>query len=204
MAQKDPRVDAYIKNSGEFAQPILRHLRNLVHAACPKVEETIKWGFPNFEYKGLMCNMAAFKQHCAFGFWKTRLMKDAKDMMGQNAYGMGHLGKIKSLSDLPADKKIKQWVWEAMKLNDDDVKLPERKGRKPATPLVIPPLLQKALLNNKTAATRFSNFSVSQRQEYIEWINEAKTEETLHKRIATTVLWVTEGKTRNWKYERKK
>jgi uncharacterized protein YdeI (YjbR/CyaY-like superfamily) len=179
-------------------------LRNLVHAACPKVEETIKWGFPNFEYKGLMCNMAAFKQHCAFGFWKTRLMKDAKDMMGQNAYGMGHLGKIKSLSDLPADKKIKQWVWEAMKLNDDDVKLPERKGRKPATPLVIPPLLQKALLNNKTAATRFSNFSVSQRQEYIEWINEAKTEETLHKRIATTVLWVTEGKTRNWKYERKK
>jgi len=202
--QKDPRVDAYIKDAGNFAQPILHHLRNLVHAACPKVEETIKWGFPNFEYKGLLCNMAAFKQHCAFGFWKTKLMKDAKDMMGQNAYGMGHLGKIKSLSDLPPGKKIKQWVCEAMKLNDDDVKLPERKSRKPATPLEIPPMLRKALFINKAAAARFSNFSVSQRKEYIEWINEAKTEETLQKRIATTIEWVSQGKTRNWKYERKK
>jgi len=201
---KDPKVDAYIKNAGEFAQPILHHLRNLVHAACPKVEETIKWGFPNFEYKGLLCNMAAFKQHCAFGFWKTRLMKDAKDMMGQNAYGMGHLGKIKSLSDLPPDKKIKQWVAEAMKLNDLDVKLPERQRRKPAAPEVVPPNLQKALRNNKAAETKFSQFSASQRNEYIEWINEAKTEETLQSRIATTIEWVSEGKTRNWKYERKK
>jgi hypothetical protein len=46
-------------------------LRDLVHKACPEVEETMKWSFPHFDYKGMMCSMAAFKQYCAFGFWKA-------------------------------------------------------------------------------------------------------------------------------------
>ncbi len=123
----DKRIDTYISKSEEFAKPILMHLRKLVHGACPGVQETIKWGFPHFDYKGMMCSMAAFKKHCAFGFWKSAIMQDAKDMVGKNEYAMGHLGKITSLQDLPPDKKITAWVKEAMKLNDDDVKLPERK-----------------------------------------------------------------------------
>ncbi len=106
MGNKDKRVDDYIAKSADFAKPILNHLRKLVHAACPNTQETIKWGFPHFDYKGMMCSMAAFKQHCAFGFWKTALMKDAKAMIGKNEYAMGHLGKISSLSDLPDNKKI--------------------------------------------------------------------------------------------------
>ena len=201
--QKDKRIDAYILKSADFAKPILNHLRSLVHAACPNVEETIKWGFPHFDYKGMMCSMAAFKQHCAFGFWKTALMKDAKEMISQNDYAMGHMGKIRSLKDLPADKKITAWIKEAMKLNDDEVKLPERKKRDTNKEIEIPDILQKALNKNKTASTRFSNFSPSHKREYIEWINEAKTEETKNKRIASTIEWVLEGKSRNWKYMRK-
>jgi len=203
MIQKDKRIDAYILKSADFAKPVLNHLRSLVHNACPKVEETIKWGFPHFDYKGMMCSMAAFKQHCAFGFWKTKLMKDAKEMMGQNEYAMGHLGKIRSLKDLPPDKKITAWIKEAMKLNDDDVKLPERKKSVFTKEIEVPDALQKALIKNKLAATTFSNFSPSHKNEYIEWINEAKTEETKSKRIATTIEWLMEGKSRNWKYERK-
>jgi uncharacterized protein YdeI (YjbR/CyaY-like superfamily) len=203
MIQKDKRIDAYILKSADFAKPILNHLRSLVHSACPKVEETIKWGFPHFDYKGMMCSMAAFKQYCAFGFWKTKLMKDAKEMIGQNEYAMGHLGKIKSLKDLPPDKKITAWIKEAMKLNDDDVKLPERKKRETNKEIEIPDALQKAFAKNRTAATAFNNFSPSHKREYIEWINEAKTEETKNKRITTTIEWVLEGKPRNWKYMRK-
>ena len=127
MGNKDKRVDVYISKSADFAKPILIHLRELVHTACPDTQETIKWSFPHFDYKGMLCSMAAFKEHCAFGFWKTALMKDAKEMMGKNEYAMGHLGKITSLADLPPDKKIIAWIKEAMKLNDDNVKLPERK-----------------------------------------------------------------------------
>ena len=202
MLQKDKRIDAYILKSGDFAKPVLNHLRRLVHTACPNVEETIKWGFPDFDYKGMMCSMAAFKQHCAFGFWKTALMKDAKEMIGKNEYAMGHLGKIKSLADLPPDKKIIGWIKEAMKLNDDDVKLPERKKTASPKEIEIPDALQKALNKNKTAATAFNNFSPSHKREYIEWVNEAKTEETKNKRITQTIEWVSEGKSRNWKYMR--
>ena len=202
MGKKDKRVDEYISKSADFAKPILTHLRDLVHNACPAIEETIKWGFPHFDYKGMLCSMASFKQHCAFGFWKTALMKDAKEMMGKNEYAMGHLGKIMSLKDLPTDKKITAWVKEAVKLNDDKVKLPEKKTATKKE-IEIPDAFQKALNKNKSAATTFKNFSPSHRYEYLEWITEAKTEETRDKRIATTIEWLTEGKSRNWKYVKK-
>ncbi|MEP6948592.1 MAG: YdeI/OmpD-associated family protein [Ginsengibacter sp.] len=203
MGNKDKRVDEYISKSAEFAKPILIHLRDLVHAACPGTRETIKWGFPHFDYKGMLCSMASFKQHCAFGFWKTALMKDAREMMGKNENAMGHLGRITSLKDLPPDKKITTWIKEAVKLNDDNVKLPERKKTGSKKEIEIPDAFQKALNKNKAAATSFSNFSPSHKYEYLEWITEAKTEETRNKRIVTAIEWLTEGKSRHWKYAKK-
>ncbi|MEO8413398.1 MAG: YdeI/OmpD-associated family protein [Ginsengibacter sp.] len=200
MVKKDKRVDTYISKSADFAKPILTHLRNLVHTACPDVEETIKWGFPHFGYKGMLCSMASFKQHCAFGFWKTALMKDVKELSDKNEYAMGHLGKIMRREDLPPDKKITSWIKEAVKLNDSNVKLPAREKISPVKGIEIPEVLQKALDKNKAAAIAFTGFSPSHQREYIEWITEAKTEETKNKRIATTIEWVTEGKSRNWKY----
>ncbi len=203
MGNKDKRVDDYISKSAAFAKPVLNHLRSLVHAACPNVQETIKWGFPHFDYKGMMCSMASFKQHCAFGFWKTALMKDAKEMIGKNEYAMGHLGKITSLNDLPPDKKITAWIKEATKLNDDDVKLPERKRSTDKKEIEIPDAFQKALNKNKTAAATFTNFSASHKYEYLEWITGAKTEETRDKRIAKAIEQLTEQKSLNWKYAKK-
>ena len=74
---KPKNLDAYIGQSAEFAQPILEHLRKLVHETCPAVAEQMKWSFPHFIYKGQnLCSMASFKQHCAFGFWLSPLMSD--------------------------------------------------------------------------------------------------------------------------------
>ena len=128
MVKKNPSFDAYIKAAAPFAQPILKHLRELVHKACPEVEETIKWGFPHFDYKGIMCSMAAFKNHCAFGFWKSALMSDREKIMEVKDRGaMGNFQKITSLSDLPSDKILIAYIKEAKKLNEDDIKLPARK-----------------------------------------------------------------------------
>ncbi|HVZ98077.1 MAG TPA: YdeI/OmpD-associated family protein [Chitinophagaceae bacterium] len=202
MIKKDKRIDEYIARSEAFSKPILLHIRKLVHQACPEVQENIKWGFPHFDYKGIMCSMASFKNHCAFGFWKYALMKDAQQMADNNENAMGHLGKIKSLQDLPSDKKIIAWVKEAMQLNDKDIKLPERK-KKDKKEIVVPDALQTALNKNKKALEHFTGFPPSHKREYIEWITEAKTDETRNRRIAQTVEWVAEGKGRNWKYERK-
>lgn len=206
MGKKEPRIDAYINQSEEFAKPILNHLRALVHKACPEVQEIVKWSSPHFDYKdGPMCHMASFKKHCAFGFWKAALMKDETLMAtAKSETAMGHLGKIMSLKDLPPDKVLLAYIKEAMKLNDDGIKLPSKS--KPATKeqqaaLKSPAYLAQSLKKNKAAAAVFEAFSYSNKKDYIEWLEEAKTEATRNKRLETALEWIAEGKTRHWKYK---
>lgn len=200
MAKKDPRVDAYIAKAQPFAQPILKHLRKLVHQACPQVEETIKWSFAAFDYKGIFCSMASFKQHCTFGFWKTALLHDPKGILDSKNEAMGSLGRITSMDDLPSDKIIIGFIKQAMALNDKGVKLPPRKKTTVATVPKMPAFFKRALLANKKAAAQFEKFPPGQKKEYIVWLTEAKTEATREKRLETAIEWISEGKIRNWKY----
>jgi hypothetical protein len=87
MGSRDKRIDAYIAKSARFAQPILREIREIVHQACPEVEEGLKWSCPHFGYKGMLCHMAAFKEHCAFGFWKGKLVLDPANNKSSDAMG---------------------------------------------------------------------------------------------------------------------
>ncbi len=197
MGTRDKRVDAYIAKSADFAKPILEHIRAIVHEGCPDVEETIKWSFPNYQYKGMLCSMAAFKEHCTFGFWKGSLVVDAADRKSDEA--MGQLGRISKLSDLPPRKKLVSYVRKAKELNDAGVKVAKR-ASKPKPALEPPADLLTALKKNKRAQETFDAFPPSHRREYIEWITEAKTDATRQKRLAQAVEWMAEGKPRNWKY----
>jgi uncharacterized protein YdeI (YjbR/CyaY-like superfamily) len=199
---KNKAIDAYISKSAEFAQPILNHLRELVHKTCPDVEEKIKWGFPHFDYKGeMMCSMAAFKQHASFGFWKASLMKDPVLIeTAKSEVAMGHLGRITSLKDLPADKKVIAWIKEAMQLNNLGIKLPAKVKATANKELSVPDYFTKALSKNKKALQTFEAFAYSHKKEYVNWITEAKTDETRNKRMATAIEWLAAGKSRNWKY----
>src|SRR3954451_2816346 len=201
MGKKDPRVDAYIEKSADFARPILRKLRKLVHAGCPDVEETMKWQFPHFMYHGILCSMAAFKEHCSFGFWKGRVMKTLQGYTKADK-AMGRYGRITSLDDLPNDKVLLEQIKEAARLNAEGVKTPKAPA-KPKKPLRIPSYFGLALKKNAKALATFENLSPSHKREYIEWITEAKTTATREKRIASAMEWLAEGKSRNWKYERK-
>ncbi|HUM47429.1 MAG TPA: YdeI/OmpD-associated family protein [Chitinophagales bacterium] len=204
MAKKDTRIDAYIAKSASYAKPILKHFRELVHTHCPEVEETIKWSVPFFDYKGgSFCSMAAFKEHCAIGFWKANMMKDLGKMEDGEEKSAGSYGRITTLDDLPADKIIIGHIKEAMKLNEAGVKLAPKKKPAEKTALQIPAELISALNKSKKAKAAFENFSPSHKREYATWIAEAKSEETRNKRIETAIEWMTEGKSRHWKYARK-
>ncbi len=201
MGTRDPRVDAYVAKSAAFAQPILQHLRELVHRACPEVEETMKWSFPNFTYKGMLCSMAGFKAHCSFGFWKGTLLFGKGHSAGKTGReGMGHLGRLTALADLPPDKVLVRYLREAMRLNESGAKVPRQPPRKEK--LVVPAYFTAALKKNKAARATFEDFSYSHKKEYVEWVREAKTEETRRRRLDTTLAWLAEGKPRNWKYAR--
>lgn len=201
--KKDRRIDDYISKSEEFAKPILRYIRDIVHKACPEVTETMKWGMPHFDYKGMMCGIASFKQHCTFGFWKASLMKDKYKVFvkGENS-GMGNFGKVKDIQDLPSAKIIIEYIKEAMKLNDDNVAVPKELKENVRKELVIPEYFLKVLKKNEVALKTFMDFSYSHKKEYLEWITEAKKEETREKRIYAAIEWLSEGKGRNWKYEK--
>jgi len=197
MATRDPRIDAYIKKAQPFAKPILTHLRSVVHDACPGVQETLKWGVPHFDYKGIFCGMAAFKAHTTFGFWKGALLKDHLPKVDEKA--MGQFGRITSMDDLPGKPTLARIVKAAARLNDDGVKVARMaKTKKP--PLEMPADLMSALARNKKALANFKAFPPGQQREYNAWIIEARQDATRAKRIKTAVEWIAEGKIRNWKY----
>jgi uncharacterized protein YdeI (YjbR/CyaY-like superfamily) len=205
MGTKDKRIDAYIAKSQDFAKPIMENIRKLIHKTCPEVTETIKWGMPSFEYKGPFLGFAAFKKHFALGFWKAALMKDSKILTGKDAKGsMGNLGRIESINDLPKDTVLVKWIKEAMKLNDDGVKFVRaEKPKHERKEYTMPDYFQKELNKNKKANQTFEGFSPSHKREYLEWIIEAKSVDTRNKRMETAIEWLQEGKSRNWKYQKK-
>ena len=203
MRNSDPRIDAYIAKSAEFARPVLRRLRALVHDACPEAEETMKWSMPSFLHNGkILCGMAAFRVHCTFGFWHQEMAK----VLGEDGAGadeaMGSFGRITSLADLPSDAAMRRYIRKAAKLNESETPARPRPVRKPAAGLPVPADLAAALRKNKAAGATFARFRPSHRKEYIEWITEAKRDETRAKRLATTLEWLAAGKARNWKYEK--
>jgi uncharacterized protein YdeI (YjbR/CyaY-like superfamily) len=199
----NPQFDSYIERSAEFAQPILHYLRDIVHEACPLCEEKIKWGFPNFEYKkSILCSMAAFKQHCTFGFWLGNLMEDPDNILnpiGDTA--MGQLGKIKSLKDLPPRVVLVAYIRNAMFLIDQGVKMKKKENRHESD-TEVPTDLLEALKGDEKARATFEYFSPSNKKEYINWIIDAKTEKTRLSRLETTIEWLREGKVKNWKYQK--
>lgn len=186
----DPRVDAYIANVAEFARPILEHVRVLAHKALPDLEETLKWGVPHFTVGGKNAvGMAAFKAHAA-------VIVHGEDAAGE---GMGNLGKIASRDELPADEElIGRFKAAGAGIASGKARRP---AAKPKPEIPMPDDFAQALGGAPKARATFDALAPSHRREYLEWITEAKREETRAKRLATAIEWLAEGKKRNWKYE---
>ena len=203
MEKYSPKIDTYIEKSQDFAKPILHYIRETVHEFCPDAEETMKWSFPHFIYKGKnLCAMASFKQHCTFGFWLEKEMKTMQEMT-QNIEknSMFSLGKITAMEDLPSKPQLKKAIKEAMELTDMGVTM--KKAPPSKTEMEVPDDFQSALDSRPETLEIFEKASPSFRKEYIAWITEAKTEATRNKRLEKSLEWIAEGKGRNWKYQKK-
>ncbi len=198
MGTRDPRVDAYIAKSPDFAKPILLHIREAAHSGCPGVVETMKWSVPFFDYEGPLCNMAAFKEHVRFHFWKGALVVGPRPEEDEPV--MGQFGRITSVKDLPSKKELVALVKKAATLNKDGVKVVKKKATRAELP--VPSELAAALAKNKKARAAFEAFPPSHRREYSEWVGDAKRDETRAARVKQAIEWIAEGKARNWKYQK--
>lgn len=199
MPKRDPRIDAYVARAAPFARPVLTHLRRVIHAAVPGVEETIKWGMPHFLHGGILCGFAAFKAHCAF------YVRGADGLLGDDARGgaMGQFGRIGSIADLPSRAALARILKGALARNEARAAAPRAPRKAPRPEAKPPPDLVRALRGNPAARATFAGFSPSRRRDYVEWIVEAKGADTRARRLAQAVAWMAEGKPRNWKYERR-
>jgi uncharacterized protein YdeI (YjbR/CyaY-like superfamily) len=198
-------VDAYAMQSEDFAKPILKHLRTLIHAACPDVVEDIKYGIPHFSYGGdYLCIFAAYKSHCSITLYKDALMNDAR-LKANSALPAAKrfMGKLTSVADLPADSDLTSWIKEAMSLNEKGVKLPPRASRTPKE-VVMHSTFAAKLKSNPEIKAIFEGKSPSFRKEYNVWIGDAKTDATRDKRIEEALSWIADGKGRFWKLSRAK
>jgi uncharacterized protein YdeI (YjbR/CyaY-like superfamily) len=201
---RNPAVDAYIARSAPFARPILKRIRALVHKASPKIEETIKWGVPHFEHRGIVGGMAAFKQHVAFGFWRERLIRQKLGRVAERMFprdaerGMGGR-KIRALSELPPAAVVERAVRAAVTLNEAGVKPARARKRKPLP--IPPPYLREALQKNARARATFAGLTPGQQREYIDWLLDAMRDATRERRLAQAIGWLAEGKQRYWKYQ---
>jgi uncharacterized protein YdeI (YjbR/CyaY-like superfamily) len=200
MPTKDPRVDVYISDAREFARPILQHLRRVIHQGCPDAVETIKWGCPFFDYRGLLCGFAAFKEHCSLFFWRDIDVSGCLPKTNHGAAGMGQFGRIASLKDLPSKSALLACVRSAVAQRESPSSAKMR-ARKPAKELPVPSDLQQALGKSAKAAATFRAFSPSHRRAYLDWIADAKLPATRAKRITTTIAWLADGKRHDWKYQ---
>jgi uncharacterized protein YdeI (YjbR/CyaY-like superfamily) len=198
-------VQSYISLSPAYAQPILEKIRETVHVACPGIREQLKWSFPHFVYNGSsLCYMAAFKHHCAFGFWLAEYMQDPAGIFIQDdkKSAMGNFGKITSIENLPATQHLVAYLHSAMELIDMGVKIKKPTPSKTSTETKIHEDFANALDSNTAAKEQFYSMTASCQKEYAHWIAEAKRAETRQKRIASALEWIAEGKRRDWKYEK--
>ena len=204
MENLDPKIDVYIEKAPAYAQPIIRHLRQLIHRAAPQVTEVMKWGHPHFDYKGPFMGIGAFKEHMGLNFWKSTLMDDPAGLFATAEKGSaGSIGKIRSLADLPADDVLLSYIHNAVELNEKGIKLaPPKKKPIEKAELEVPADLIEAFKTNTNAMQQFEKFSPSAKKEYLQWLAEAKSADTRAKRLETMIEWVSEGKTRNWKYKK--
>lgn len=199
MPDYDKRVDEYIDKAAAFAKPILLHIRKIVHDASPLIEETMKWSCPHFDYKGPICGMVAFKEHCGLGFWKGSILPDPHGLIKAKEEHSGQFGKITSVADLPADEILIAFIREAIKVNEAGIKV--KKVTVPKATLVIPDYFTALLQENPVAMNHFEKMSTSQKRDYVDWFTDAKTETTRQSRLKTAMEQISEGKPRHWKYK---
>lgn len=188
----DPRIDTYIAKAAPFAQPILAHLRALVHRTVPDLTETLKWGVPHFTHRGKnLAGFAAFKAHAAFMIHGE----------GRQDEGMGSAGKIGSLADLPPDAVLAERLLQAKaRIEADGTAVKPTPNKAPKAAIAMPDDFAAALAAGN-ARNNFDAFPPGAQRDYLEWVVEAKRAETRAKRIATATEWIAEGKKRHWKYE---
>ena len=107
---KDPRVDAYLEGLPAWQREICRQVRDLVHAADPDVQETIKRSVqPYFVLNGNICALLAAKDHINVFLYDGAIVPDPEGIITA-----GHDNKTARTVAFRRDEKVNERALTAM------------------------------------------------------------------------------------------
>ena len=178
------QINSYIAEQPEWQRRLLVRLRQLIHAHDTEVEETWRWNAPGFDHGGIMISLHGFKTCVSVWFHKGALLKDTHGLfvLTEKDEERG-IRKYKVNEGEPINEKaFADLVKQAVKLNGAGTKLGDAKPASKA--LVVPPELENCLKKDEEAWEHWENFNHSHKKEYVEWIDDAKKDETRKRRIA--------------------
>ncbi|MCB0795205.1 MAG: YdeI/OmpD-associated family protein [Flavobacteriales bacterium] len=194
------QINAYIGEQDDWKRQIMVRVRQLVHKCDERVEETWRWNGPHFDVNGIMLGMSAHKSFVSVWFHKGSLIKDPKGLFERVEKGSDkgmRVVKFKEGEGLP-EAALTALIRSAIALNDKGLKLSDVKPRRKA--LDVPAELSAAINKDPVAGSHWKGMTYSGRKEFVEWIADAKKEETRKRRIAQAFQMIREGRGRNDKY----
>jgi len=191
------KISAYIEKASGEQKEILNRLRVFLLQEEFKITEDWKWNAPNYNSKGMICWLAYFKNHVGINFFKGSLIEDLHGLYDDACMDKRNRQiKFRSSSDVD-ETKLKHYLYEAIKLNKEGTKVQAKK-----IDTEIPEDLAQAFASHPNAKAFFDKLAAGYKRDYIEWITSAKQEKIRLKRLNTTIEWLSEGKKKNWKYEK--
>lgn len=198
---KIKNAEEYIENHGHWKKE-LESLQKLIRSF--DLEETIKWGAPVYMYKGKnLISIAAFKEHYAMWFFQGGLLEENTALLSN-----AQEGKTQAMRQIRFEKGdildlqiISSYIDETIKQAKEGKKM---KQINPAVKAGSSPALMVLLEKDEYLKQAFTQLTPGRQKEYINYIAEAKKEETKSARLEKIYPLILEGKGLNDRYSSKK
>jgi len=193
MAEKNPAIEAYIEKFPQWEKELTKLVRIIRKS---KLEETIKWGMPNFCLDGKMViGIGAFKNHFGIWYFQGALLKDKSKVLKNAQPGKTQAmrqWKLESMEDLDV-KLIHAYNQEAIENQKAGKRVipTKRKPKKVAMPIE----LKEHLKQHPSDKKAFEKLTPGRQNEVKEYIGEAKRASTRINRLAKSIDLLLEGKT---------
>jgi hypothetical protein len=195
--QPQERINLYIAELPDWQRKHLVRVRQLIHSTEERIEEAWRGNAPHFDHQGSLIGMHAFKSCVSIWFHKGASLKD------------GH-GLFK-LTEKDAEREVRKYkihegesinekafldlLKQALKVNAAQAGGAETKPTSRA--LVVPSDMEQVLRKDEQAWAQWEGLAASHKREYVEWITDAKQDETRKRRLAKALEMIRDGQAKN-------
>jgi uncharacterized protein YdeI (YjbR/CyaY-like superfamily) len=191
MNSTNPKVDFYFRKAKLWRDELAK-LRTIV-LDCPLTEE-LKWGNPCYTIqKSNIVLIHAFKEYCAFLFFKGALMKDARGILIQQTKNVQSARQIRFTNVreiVDMETILKAYINEAIEVEKSGLKVDYKK----TTEFDIPEEFQHKLDENPALKTAFKALTPGRQRAYLLYFSAPKQSKTRVSRVEKYMQQILSGK----------